>query len=117
MGFKNFEDKRVLRRELVGDKVITYFLNLFVGAIFSEEVGEQRSKEAKLLKLIPGNFLDQELRDELERGAMQPNEDQNSREGTDVFYRALMAIVDFISGMTDTYALNLYQELTGQIIS
>ena len=48
---------------------------------------------------------------------MQPNEDQNSREGTDVFYRALMAIVDFISGMTDTYALNLYQELTGQIIS
>lgn len=117
LGFKNFEDKRVLRRELVGDKVITYFLNLFVGAIFSEEVGEQRSKEAKLLKLIPGNFLDQELRDELERGAMQPNEDQNSREGTDVFYRALMAIVDFISGMTDTYALNLYQELTGQIIS
>ena len=118
LGLKNFEDKRVLRRELVGDKVITYFLNLFVGAIFSEEAGKQVSKEAKLLKLIPGNYLDQGLRGELGKElTMQQDESQKKGKSTDVFYRALMATVDFISGMTDTYALNLYQELTGQIIS
>lgn len=118
LGLKNFEDKRVLRRELVGDKVITYFLNLFVGAIFSEEVGKQVSKEAKLLKLIPGNYLDQGLRGELGKElTMQQDESQKKGKSADVFYRALMATVDFISGMTDTYALHLYQELTGQIIS
>ena len=110
LGVKNFEDKRVLRRELVGDKVITYFLNLFVGAIFSKEVGTSGSKEAKLLRLIPVHYLGQDLKEEIEKELTKPR-------NTGAFYRALMAIVDFISGMTDTYALSLYQELTGQIIS
>lgn len=110
LGVKNFEDKRVLRRELVGDKVITYFLNLFVGAIFSKEVGTSGSKEAKLLRLIPVHYLGQDLKEEIEKELTKP-------QNTGAFYKALMAIVDFISGMTDTYALSLYQELTGQIIS
>ena len=106
LGVKNFEDKRVLRRELVGDKVITYFLNLFIGAIFSKELRTPGSKEAKLLRLIPENYLGQDLKKEL-----------SEPQDTMVFYHAFMAVVDFISGMTDTYALSLYQELTGQIIS
>ena len=30
-----------------------------------------------------------------------------------VEYKKLQLIVDFVSGMTDSYALNLYQELKG----
>lgn len=29
-------------------------------------------------------------------------------------YKKFMLITDYVSGMTDTYALNLYQELTGK---
>ena len=50
------------------------------------------------------------FKEEIEKELTKPR-------NTGAFYRALMAIVDFISGMTDTYALSLYQELTGQIIS
>ena len=122
LGNKNFEDKRVLRRELVGDKVITYFLNLFIGAFFSEGVGNPRSKEAKILKLIPDNYLSQELKEELKKEIREVSKttqgkEQKRSENTEIFYKAFMAVVDFISGMTDTYALTLYQELTGQIIS
>ena len=122
LGNKNFEDKRVLRRELVGDKVITYFLNLFIGAFFSEGVGNPRSKEAKILKLIPDNYLSQELKEELKKEIGEvlkttQGKEQKRSENTEIFYKVFMAVVDFISGMTDTYALTLYQELTGQIIS
>ena len=50
------------------------------------------------------------FKEEIEKELTKPK-------NTGAFYKALMAIVDFISGMTDTYALSLYQELTGQIIS
>lgn len=105
LGGKNFEDKRVLRRELVGDKVITYFLNLFIGAILSDESKVKGTRSYKIIKLIPEHYM----------GKASDQALNNAPERT--YYQEFMAVVDFISGMTDSYALTLYQELTGQIIS
>lgn len=51
------------------------------------------------------NLISQNLRNEYLK--MKP-EDKNER-----LYYKFMMVIDFISGMTDSYAKNLYQELYG----
>lgn len=100
----NFGDKTVLKRELLGERVMNFLLQTFYNALFSDNLFKdnepnKKSKEYKLLSLISDNYM------------------KIAREGN-VFlpednYIKFMLITDFISGMTDSYALNLYQELTG----
>lgn len=101
----NFGDKTVLKRELLGERVMNFLLQTFYNALFSDNLlnddnkPNKKSKECKIISLISDNYM---------KTACSKNEflpEDN--------YAKFMLITDFVSGMTDSYALNLYQELTG----
>lgn len=83
--------REVYKFEIVGDRVISNLLELFVPAMMGES-----ALDKKLGKLISPNFVHV-----LEKWSPQDN------------YHRLRLVTDFIVGMTDSYALSLYQDLTG----
>lgn len=100
-----FNDNEVLRLELVGDKVISELLDLFVDATVNlDDASKAKEKDQKLYHLISNSFryiiLKQENYSEKDFGQIK-------------LYPKLQLVTDYISGMTDNYALNLHQELLG----
>lgn len=106
LGLNNFSDIRVLKRELLGQKVMSSLLNFFYNALFSNKILSEdgqlnrKSKEYKIYSLISDNYKKIACKD----GESFPKDD----------YKKFMLVTDYISGMTDSFALNLYQELTGK---
>lgn len=88
-----FNSREVLKLELAGDSILTGLMDMFWPAINKENKGE--SREGKLYSLISPNFI----------------RVYNS-EPEATYYKHLL-LTDYISGMTDSYALKLYRELTG----
>lgn len=101
-----FSDKEVLTLELVGDKVITDLLNLFVDAVVNiDDLKAAKTKHEKLVHLISENFR------HIQRISKKG---EPTVEFKDLpLYNRLQLVTDFISGMTDGYAVNLHQELLG----
>jgi dGTPase len=101
----NFSNREVLKHELLGQEVISFLLNLFYGALFSnnilneDEKLNRKSKEYKIYSLISDNYK------KLACGEGEEFPTDN--------YKKFMLITDYISGMTDSFALNLYKELKG----
>lgn len=101
-----YSSKEVLQLELVGESVISGLLDMFVHAIIlvNKEKGAKKT-ENKLFHLISENFRYVQKLD----ASGQP-----TRAIQDVsLYDKLLLITDFISGMTDSYAVDLYQRLSG----
>lgn len=80
--------KSVVEIELAGYNVIGGLLKEFIPAVLHPG----QSKSGKLLQLIPGQF--------------PIHKDRN-------VYNNIQSVVDFISGMTDLYAIDLYRKITG----
>ncbi len=85
---KIYNHKSVVEIEIAGFHVIGGLLKEFVSAVMNPGV----AKSGKLLQLIPAQF-----------GYHPGNR----------LYENLQAVVDFISGMTDLYAIDLYRKITG----
>lgn len=103
-----FCSHEVLALELVGDKVIKTLLDIFVNAVVTNE-GEILTNPSKypgkVFSLISSNFV---------FIAKQDYEKDRLRELDELsIYDRLHLVVDYISGMTDSFAVNLYKELTG----
>ncbi|MDR3352297.1 MAG: deoxyguanosinetriphosphate triphosphohydrolase [Zoogloeaceae bacterium] len=85
-----------LEIETAGFEVLGGLLSLFVAAV---EAGAgaipMTTRERMLLKLLPRQFLGPE-------GKPSPDP-----------YQRFMRITDFVTGMTDSYAVNLYRKLKG----
>jgi len=79
--------KSVLEIEVAGYHVIGGLLKAFVGAVLKQDLKRSR----KLLDLVPKQF-------------------PVTGHG---LYHDLQSVVDFIAGMTDLYALDLYRKITG----
>ncbi len=98
----------VLALELVGDKVIKTLLHIFVTALTessSIDLLKFSTYSGKIYNLISSNF---------KYIALYDYKNRCSKELSDIeIYDKLHLVVDFISGMTDSYAVNLYKELTG----
>ena len=86
--------KEILSLELVGHKVITTLLRYFTNAALSFDWEDGKSKNGKLFKYISPNF--RYVFCKYTKGST---------------YDKLRLITDFISGMTDSYALDVYQKL------
>ncbi len=98
LGDINFSHKSVLKRELLGDTVITYLLNILTDAVFSHSPDEKgTSKNNKIISLICSKKKDAEI-----------------LKSTGNTYEKFQKIVDYVSGMTDSFALRMYQEFTGK---
>lgn len=98
----------VLALELVGDRVIKTLLDIFVSALTESdgiELKEPKTYPGKIYSLISSNF---------QYIAQHDYQRNRKRELSEIgLYDKLHLTVDFISGMTDSYAVNLYKELTG----
>ncbi len=77
----------VVEIELAGFKILNTLLDIFTDALQHRD----SSYAKKLLSRIPSQY-------ELNNGSL---------------YLDLLSVVDFVSGMTDTYALELFQNLSG----
>ncbi len=80
--------KSVVEIELAGYNIIGGLLKEFIGAVLQPE----KSKSGKLIKLISNQF---------------PVTAEQST------YQNIQSVVDFISGMTDLYAMEMYRKITG----
>ena len=78
----------VIKVELAGYKVMSGLLDVFVPAILK---AKPKGIERGSLKLIPQQFLYE----------------------TDDPYQRVMGVVDFVSGMTDDYAMDMYRSIMG----
>jgi dGTPase len=79
--------RSVVEIEIAGYKIIGSLLEEFVGAIIHPK--DRYSK--KILSLLPGQYKPQ----------------------SECVYHKIQSAVDFISGMTDVYALDLYRKIKG----
>ena len=97
-----YEDAEIVKLELSAKKIISSLLADFIYAVIymdeTEEAYRLTKAQKKLCSLLPDN-----LREDYKRA-------KTCDAGHDLYLRFLM-VTDFISGMTDSYAKNLYQEL------
>lgn len=89
--------KDVVRMKLAGYEVIQGLLDMFVPSVYysGDPNHFEFSRNNLLVKLLPDQF------------------ECNSQQGGLSLYERLHRITDFISGMTDSYAVKLYKELKG----
>jgi len=87
---KIYNHKAVVEIENAGYNVMYELLDHFIPSIV-KPAHQLKSYDTKALKLIPKQFIYQE--------------------GTD--YQKVLGVVDFVSGMTDNYATDLYRKIKG----
>lgn len=94
---KNFKHESVVKSELLGDTVLYYLLDRFFTAILSDSSDDRKTSNGKIYSLFSHQA----------RFAMKKTTYKNKK------YLKMLMVIDFISGMTDSYALSLYQDLRG----
>ncbi|MCU7513112.1 MAG: deoxyguanosinetriphosphate triphosphohydrolase [Bacteroidota bacterium] len=87
--------KSVIERETAGYEVLGGLLDIFITAVNAAADGNTSHKNTKVLQLLPKQFLNP--------GGI-PEED---------LYLRLLRITDYVSGMTDTYAISLFRRVKG----
>jgi dGTPase len=92
-----YADERALQIEYAGYKTIGGLLDMFCDAALSEKPTRPQST---LLKLLPDDSFD------------RPGVPKGTRLALSRYER-ILAVTDFVSGMTDSYAVELYQKLSG----
>lgn len=92
-----FNNREVLMLELAGKTVVNALLDKFSEAVADKNFENPKYGFGKLFALISENF----------KHAYKANNIGGEN------YKKLQLVVDFISGMTDSYALNLHRALTG----
>jgi dGTPase len=97
LGKKNFHHDSVLKREIAGRSALLFLLREFSDAIFSPNLANKKSFEHKIHSMISDNY--RFINSHFET---YPNKN----------YLKLMLLIDFISGMTDSFALRTYHELS-----
>lgn len=109
---KTYVNREVLKSELLGENVITELLSMFVGCMFSPDI--KRDKESGKLELktkTSDGKLYALISDNYKRAAgCKSNEIPKDP------YRRFLLAVDHVSGMTDSYAVDLYNELNNRKI-
>ena len=110
-----FPCDEVLKLELYGHRVITSLLDIFIPTFIAasgKELSDTRTYAGKLFKMISPNFVyvalysntpDQGCSDVKKMSDLLDNLSD---------YQKIQLVVDFVTGMTDSYAVNLLHELT-----
>lgn len=85
---KIYNHDSVIKVEIAGYRVMSGLLEVFIPSILSEH---PRPMQKKAMTLLPKQFLC----------------------AGDTAYEKVMSILDFISGMTDGYAMDMYRKFMG----
>jgi dGTPase len=96
-----FDSRKIMETEIAGWEVLYGLLEIFIPVCMSPYFKSTgNNKEARLYKLISSSFR-------------YIFENFSNNENVSKPYKRVQLIVDFVAGMTDSYALNLYQKLKG----
>lgn len=97
-----FNTKQILKLEIAADTVFRFLLDSFVAAAINYDTEHPQSEvQEKLMAIISENY----------KGIYHIYAKDKSKE--EKLYLRLLLVTDYICGMTDTYAKDLYQELKG----
>ncbi|WP_221091037.1 dGTP triphosphohydrolase [Deinococcus aquaedulcis] len=108
-----YTDERVLQVEYAGFKVIGGLLDELLGALPPDlQAGEHLSNSGeKLLKMLPRKYL--KVRPDPTFCRLVDTAAPADAARLLTPYERVLTITDYVSGMTDSYALDLYRVLTG----
>ncbi len=97
--------KTILRKELAAESIITYLLDKFVPAIINYDTLKLTKVQKKYISIISENHL----------LAYKIAKLQDGNKGSEAhnLHLKLHIVTDFICGMTDTYAKELFSEIRG----
>lgn len=99
-----FNSSEILKLELSAKKIISALLDDFIYSVIYWEDSDDKYKmtkaQKKYVNIISENYKNDYLRS------------RSDAEDNNLYLRFLM-VTDYISGMTDSFAKNLYQELNG----
>lgn len=109
-----FSSDEVLNLELTGDKVISTLLDVFVRTLTEHDgskLSDTKTYAGKIFRKISRNFIyiaESKIDDGNYVGDLYSKDLINKL----TEYDKLHLVVDYVSGMTDSYAVKVYQELT-----
>ncbi|PIW69815.1 MAG: deoxyguanosinetriphosphate triphosphohydrolase [Ignavibacteriales bacterium CG12_big_fil_rev_8_21_14_0_65_30_8] len=92
---KIYSYKSVLEREAAGYEVIGGLLDIFITAVNEGAEGKLSNKNKSIIQLLPKHFFEKD-------GSIN----------TDLYER-LLKVTDYISGMTDSFAISLFRRIKG----
>jgi dGTPase len=97
---KIYSHAGVVEIEAAGFEVLGGLLDAVAGAAFAvattqKQKAKSPARSRKLLQLVPEQFL---------QAPLTPHRDP---------YQCLMNMIDFVCGMTDSYAVSLYKKISG----
>ena len=99
-----FTSKPIFKLEIAASTILNFLLDKFVHAIIHYDTDYQlTSIDEKIVSLISEDY---------KRIYHHFSKDKNESEK---LYLRLLLVTDYVCGMTDSYAKNLYQELNGII--
>lgn len=98
-----FNNKNILKLEVSGHTILTFLLDKFIPAVIPSEPISKLDK--KLWKLIAEKHV--RVYEECKKNEQDENK---------LLYHRILMVTDFISGMTDSYAHDLYLILSGNEI-
>lgn len=97
-----FVSQAILKLEIAEGQIINFLMNRFVFAFLLYDTPHKLGMmEKKMIPLISGNY--KQIYHTYSEGMSEPEK----------LYLRLMLVTDYICGMTDSYAKNMYQELNG----
>lgn len=111
-----FNSSDIMKLEIAAETILTSLLDKFVSAIIyfgeanDEKAYQQTKAQKKITSLISENYCENYRLMKSKITAETTDPDIIER---DLLYHRLLLVTDYISGMTDSYAKNLYQELCG----
>lgn len=92
---KIYKSKPVIEREIAGFEVLNGLLETFVPVVVNLKSNKKMSwHNSSLLRLLPGDYI---------------VEIENSEN----LYESMLALLDFISGLTDSHALSIFRNIKG----
>lgn len=104
MAYFVYDTREILKLELAAKKIIGSLLNDLVHAVLYYDIDDIQYKPSKVdEKFI--HIISENCKEDYRRAKI-------GNESYDLYLRFLM-VTDYISGMTDSYAKNLYQEING----
>lgn len=100
-----FSNKHILKLEISGDTILTFLLNKFVNAVlpYPDLTQINNKLDKKIVALIS----------ESHKQIYKLFADKHQQDPEYLLYLRLLMVTDFISGMTDSYAHDLYTSLSG----
>lgn len=112
ISYKIFDSKEIVDAEILGYQVLNTLLEKFTNCILEKNCNDTKSYEGKICSLISENYKQLNFKISPYSYLKLDKEKTKDREIIEGhIYNKLRCVIDFVSGMTDSFALEMYKKL------